>query len=235
MDLSGQASRRLTIGLFAPGCTSAIMIVWIAALLGTLKLEYKRDGVAKWLVVLVCLGFGAIIVVADSPNEIVDHRPHVTTVMTGIVVFSFAYAIQSLTQRYTIFTWPAMKIMAAGLIIFMTFGAQSNVYRGIVLNRASMINFMRAELSSKPPHSFDIVIVIISQNKGNCSVEPCGPWFGPMIQSQWHMTRPAAYNYAMATAGINPNGKTIIFTDSFPDSTDGSVVVDWRKYIRSRK
>jgi hypothetical protein len=55
------------------------------------------------------------------------------------------------------------------------------------------------------------------------------------VQGEWHLTRPAAYNYAMVTAGINPNGKAIVFTNTIPDSTDGSIVVNWRKYIRSRK
>ena len=108
----------------------------------------------KWFWALLCLCFGAIFIIADSPLRVSNHRPHIVTTFVGVYMFIGAYALRILYTSFKPFRSPYAKGIGIFLVIMTAFGAQSGLLRGIVDNRQDQIDFIRTELSMKRPGSF---------------------------------------------------------------------------------
>ena len=145
-----------------------VIFVWFTIIIGAIVTEYykshksERNGIlAKWLCSLICLGLGSFFLVADSPLEIVNHRPHMTITFVGVYIFIGAYALQFLASSYKIFNMAITKGVSIFLVIFTAFGAQANVSKGIVNIKQDQIDFIRTELFNKSPQKYTRIIVIL--------------------------------------------------------------------------
>jgi len=133
----------------------------------------------------VCLGFGALIIIADDPLKVIDHRPHITMTFVGVCIFMGAYALQVLSSSYRIFRTAFLKGLGILLVVLTAFGAQSGLQRGIVDLRQDELDFIRTELSAKSPKEYKkIVVVLPSSNL--CITEPCNKWFGEISKRLLH-------------------------------------------------
>lgn len=213
--LTPQESTRMTIGL-------VVMALWLG-LLGAAIYIQRAGGFAKWWALLTCLVFGGVVLVADSPDAIIEHRPHVVTVLSGVVIFSGAYAWSVVTRR-------RLDWLAGIFVVVTALGAQANVATAIVNLRADQLTFIRTELESRP--SYRRIVVVVPEEGGPCIAAPCSPWMGRVMQGRWHETREQRYRYALATVGIDPRSKEIVFTSEPPAAAEpGELVIDWRKFI----
>lgn len=219
------------------------MIIWFGTVIASILIELKRASrnerlaiISKWLAVLGCFGLGAVFIIADSPLEIVDHRPHILLTFSGLVIFTGAYAIEVLASRYRLFQNGHIRAITGIVILMTALGAQAGVLRNIVNIHARQIDFIRQELMAKNPDSYDTVIVILPKwNK--CITEPCGPWFGWSTDPIWELRRPGAYRYALATIGTDPTKKelTYVYYNLSTDIPPNAVVVDWNTYSKVQK
>jgi hypothetical protein len=195
----------------------------------------RRQVLSKWLAVLACLGFGAVIVISDGPLRIKEHRPHMILTFTGVFIFSIAYCLQILASKHPSLNHRVLKAVAAGVILSVAFGAQADFLRGYVDNRMEELDFMRTELMSSHPLELRNVIVVMPE-WGGCLAEPCGPWVGHVTEDNWHLLLPQAYRYALTTVGISPEGKNITFTRERPEKISSeSAIIDWKKYALARE
>jgi hypothetical protein len=216
-----------------------VMIAWAIFICWALRTEIldrtreeRRETLFKWIAVLVCLAFGALFVVADSPLASREHRPHVVMTFVGVATFTAAYSWRTLAVKYR---WLGSRIsQALGIFVvaMIVFGAQAGVVRGYVNNRAEQLDFVRTELSRAEPSAYRSIVVVLPQ-RNDCITEPCGPWAGLAVQV--HVSQPAGYRYALATLGIAPESKTITFVTQRPDITRNDVIViDWQRYASAR-
>jgi hypothetical protein len=222
---------------------SYLILLWIAFISGAIITEIWRRSAGekwqvffKWLTILVCLGFGAIFLIADSPQKIIEHRPHMTLTFTGVVIFSWAYSLQVLSSKYSFFKNNLVRALGIILVLMIAFGAQAGVLRGIVNNRMEQISYIRTELMTTNPSEYKNIIVVLPR-WGGCVTEPCGPWMGKTIGYRWHMTRKTVYRYALTTIGVPlKEKKYITFVHKKPDTIPkNSVIIDWNKYAFTRK
>jgi hypothetical protein len=214
-----------------------VMLVWAGLLLWAVITELResppqerRQIALKWLMFLVCLGFGAVFVVADAPLVSTEHRPHVVMTLTGVAVFGAAYALRVVASKYSYFRRALARSFAISFIALIAFGAQAGILRGFVNNRKAQLDFIRTELMSRDPSTYQNIIVVLPKWSG-CLTEPCGAWVGQVTEVEWQLTRPAGYRYALETTGIPSEGKNITFTKERPrEIPEGSIVIDWQKY-----
>jgi len=219
-----------------------VMVAWLSLIIGGIVTEIsksEREGrgqiLLKWLGALACLGFGAIFMVADSPLEISDLRPHMTITFVGVCIFTGAYATQVLSSSYKAFNSGFAKSSSILFIVLTAFGAQSSLLRGAVNIRENQMNFIRTELSSKSPDAYRKVVVVLDPD-GPCITEPCDLWFGNVTHGEGHQTRPERYKYALTTLGIAPESKSIVFVDDYPEQiAEDELIVDWEKYVEAQK
>jgi hypothetical protein len=121
------------------------------------------------------------------------------------------------------------------LILLNAFGAQAGTLRGFVENRIEQLDFIRGELTSADPATYDTVVVILPNWRG-CLTEPCGPWVGYSTENRVHLSQPSAYRYALATVGIAPETKQIVFSEQPPSAVPpGSILVNWQKFATARR
>lgn len=218
-----------------------VMIIWTVIILGSIFAELrgrsineKQQRLLKWFIVLICLGFAGVFLVADSPREIIEHRPHLTMTFVGIVIFSAAYSIQVLTSKYQYLRNKLTIYLGIALVMLIAFGAQAGVLRGIVNNRMEQISFIRTELSAKKPADYNDIIVVLPGWSG-CITEPCGPWMGRATSDEWHVTREGVYRYALETIDVPSERKEITFMDQKPDRIpNDSIIIDWNQYASAR-
>ena len=216
-----------------------IMIVWSGMILASLWLEIKntakdeqRETFLKWFAVACCFGLAATFIIADSPTEIIDHRPHLLLVFSGLVIFTGVYALEILTPRFIFLKSSRFKIVL-GFLVFMTaFGAQAGVLRNVVNIHMKQLDFIRTELLAKDPASYETVIVLLPVENQGCITEPCGPWLGERIENNGHLARVAVYRYALSTLGMDPLSKEIVLVEEFSDivSQDDVVIINWNTY-----
>jgi hypothetical protein len=221
-----------------------VMFIWAGVILKAILTEIKtvpapiRKNVAyKWLTVFLCLGFGALTMIADSPTATIQHRPHLTLTFTGVVIFSAAYAIKAITSHDPAVLKNPGKFCMALIVLFTAAGAQAGFLRGIVDVRADHLDFIRTELSSKPILEYSRIVVVLPDRYYDylCVTEPCGQWLGNQSEAGFHATLIGKYRYAVATMGGNPDAKNILFkAEPHGPPSANEVVVDWRKYIAAR-
>ena len=216
-----------------------IMLVWFGMIFTALWIEIKnatkderREILYKWFAVACCFSLAATFIIADSPTEIIDHRPHLLLVFSGLVIFTGAYALEILTSRFIFLKSSHFKITVGFLVLMTALGAQAGVLRNIVNIHMKQLDFIRTELLAKDPASYETVIVLLPVENQGCVTEPCGPWLGERIENNGHLARVAAYRYALSTLGIDPMEKEIIFVEEFSDivSQDNAVIIDWNIY-----
>jgi hypothetical protein len=232
----------LPLGSLKPKMAMIVMLAWLGITGGAIVTELlkcqrneKRDVWLKWFWVLVCLSFGALFIIADSPIQVTDHRPHITITFVGVYIFAGAYALQVLSSSYRILNTAVVKIFIILLVALTAFGAQSGLLRGIVDIRQAQIDFIRTELSSKSPSEYRKIVVVLPLSS-TCIAEPCEPWLGSINYGKWHETRKGRYQYALATLGIAPQSKEIVFVDSHPQQVgEDELLVDWKKYVAARE
>ena len=220
-----------------------MMLLWGVLIADTIILELKEQPPAKrgetlrkWLVVAIAMGFGMMFVLLDSPTKIIDHRPHMLLPLTGVIILTGAYAVQTLSARYKIFSNFLLNALGALLVLYIAFGAQSDLERGIVATRHAQLEFIRTMLTSRPPETFDKIIIVLPQETQICLSEPCDPWFGQIVQSRWHLQRHGIYHYIFVSEGIMPGSKEIIFIDQpLTDVPPDAVVIDWNRFVAARK
>lgn len=227
--------KRRSASMFLMLAWSVLILAAIVTEIKSSAREEKRDVLLKWLAVLGAMGFGALFIVADAPTRIIDHRPHMALLMTGIAIFSGAYSLQVLAATHRFWRSRAIQLTGALLVIFVAFGAQADVLRGIVYTRQAQIDFLRTAMMVREPAEYEKVIVILPQNDG-CVTEPCDPWFGQIVHSEWHMQRPQVYQYALATIGAQPDEKTITFVKQRPGMIpDDAILIDWNQFVDARQ
>ena len=218
------------------------IFVWLIIIIGAMVTEYyksqkseRRSILAKWLCSFGCLGFGVFFLMADSPLQIIDHRPHMTITFVGVYIFIGAYALQILASSYKIFNMTITKGVGIFLVIFTAFGAQTNVSKGIVNIKQDQIDFIRTELFDKSPQEYNKIIVVLPSSN-ICIAEPCNFWFGQVTHEGWHSTRPGRYRYALSTLGISPESKEIVFVKKHPvQIAKKELIIDWNKYVMARQ
>jgi len=216
---------------------SFVLVVWLALILASIITEVlgssadeKRQILFKWLVVLACLGFAGVFMVADSPVLIIEHRPHLTMTFVGIVIFSGAYGIQVLASEYQFLRNKSIVFLGMIFVMLTSFGAQADVLRGIVNNRMEQISFIRTELMARNPADYNNIFVVLPGWSG-CVTEPCGPWMGHATSNEWHVTREGVYRYALETIDVPSKEKEITFINQKPDQIPAdSVIIDWNQY-----
>ena len=219
------------------------MVLWFFVIVASIFVErkgVKREEnsaiLSKWLAVLFCFGLSAVFIVADSPLEIIDHRPHILLTFSGLVIFSGAYAIEVLESKFAALQRGSIQILMSLVVLATAFGAQAGVLRNIVNIHTKQIDFIRSELMAKDPDSYNSIIIILPKwNK--CITEPCGPWFGMSTDLNWHLTRPGAYRYVLATIGADPEEKEIthVYYNLSTALPPDAVVVDWNTYSKAQQ
>lgn len=221
-----------------------IMITWLGSILFSFWVEFssvikgeKREVVLKWISVVFCIGFGAVLILADSPREIIDHRPHLHLIFSGIVIFTGAYALEILTSRFAILRSSAFIGVIAFLVVMTAFGAQSGTLRNIVNTHMKQLDFIRTELFVQDPASYETIIVLLPVQNQDCITEPCGPWIGEHIENKGHLAREAAYRYTLSTLGMDSMEKKIIFVEKASEivSRENAVVIDWNIYSSTQQ
>ena len=220
-------------GLVMAGWGVLVMAAFVTEL-NRASAREKRQIMAKWLSLAVILGFAAMPIIADSPTRIIEHRPHITFVMSGVIAFSGAYSLLVLAQRFSILRSARVKFVAAFLVLMIAFGAQAGVLRGITVNRMEQLTFIRNQLMAKDPRTYQSIIVVLPNSGVRCMTEPCDPWIGQLRQSDWHLQREGVILYAMSS--LNIPKKTITFVKQAPDSIpEDAVLVDWNVFVRTRE
>lgn len=208
---------------------------WVEAT-STAKGE-RREIFYKWLAVAICIGFGAAFIMADSPREIIDHRPHLHLVLSGIIICTSVFALEMLALRFAFLESSRFKVLVGLLVLMTAFGAQAGVLRNIVNIHMKQLDFIRTELLSQDPASYATIIVLLPIENQDCITEPCGPWIGEHIENKGHLARIAAYRYALSTLGMDPMEKEIIFVENFADivSQENSILIDWNIYSSTQQ
>lgn len=222
----------------------SIMALWFGMIFGSLWIEIKstakdekREIFYKWLAVACCFGLAATFIIADSPTEIIDHRPHLLLVFLGLVLFTGVYALEILASRFALLSRSSFKAVIGFLVLMTAFGAQAGVLRNIVNIHMKQLDFIRTELLTQDPASYETVIVVLPVQNQDCITEPCGPWIGEHIENKGHLARIAAYRYALSTLGLNPMEKEIIFVEAFADivSRERAIIIDWNVYTLTQQ
>lgn len=219
-----------------------VMLLWLALILGAVLVEIKeappqdkREVIFKWLVLAFLFGIAAIFIVADSPTEIIDHRPHVLLTFVGLVIFTAAYALRVISTRIRFLQSDFAKVLAGAIVLYIALGAQAGVLRNVVYNHVEQLSFMRSQMLAKDPSSYDKVIVVLPEWYG-CVREPCGPWFGEVTEDLGHLSHVAAYHYALATIGGDEPFKKFTFRQKIPSQVPhNAVVIDWNKYVDAQR
>lgn len=221
-----------------------IMVTWFGLIFVSLWVEIKntaknerRDIFFKWVAVSFCFGLAATFIIADSPKEIIDHRPHLLLVFLGLVIFTGVYSMELLMAHFTFLRSPRFGVVV-GFLVFMTaFGAQAGVLRNIVNIHMKQLDFIRTELLSQDPASYSTIIVLLPVENQDCITEPCGPWIGEHIENKGHLAREAAYHYALSTLGMSPTEKNIVFVEKLADidSQENAIIINWSIYSSTQQ
>lgn len=221
---------------------STLAYLWLALLFVTSLAELarsekgeRRSIALKWGSVILCIGVSLLFTIADSPIQVVEHRPHMTLVPAGVVIFTAAYALL-FWSRFV--PTPVFKGVLTILVIINAFGAQSAVSKAMVDIRADQLDFIRTELLQKPLAEYDEIIVALPPlvRVTKCFVEPCDHWFGQVMGWEIHEKSADRYKYALSTLGVPPHSKKIRFVQIPPDhETANQIIIDWHRYFRSKQ
>ena len=221
-----------------------IMILWFGMIFLSIWIETKivskeerKEIFLKWFAVACCFGLAATFIIADSPAVIIDHRPHLLLVFSGLVIFTGVYALEILVSRFVFLTSSGFRVVVGFLVLMTAFGAQAGVLRSIVNVHMKQLDFIRTELLAKDPASYKTVFVLLPVENQGCITEPCGPWLGERIENNGHLARIAAYRYALSTLGMDPMEKEIIFVEKPSDivSQENAVIIDWNVYSSTQQ
>ncbi len=223
----------------------ALMILWLGLVSGCLWSELRTADreerlavLSKWLAVLACFCLAAFFVIADSPTKVVDHRPHILLTFSGLVCFVGAYALDHPALHVPFLRSRGFAAMITAGVLLVAAGAQAGVVRNLVETHKRQVDFVRSALLSEAPDSYDRVLVVMPSadetESQTCITEPCGPWFGDVIEDPWHLQTRGLYRYALATIGAIPQDKKISFVSQLPAVIPPrTVILDWNAFLRS--
>jgi len=224
--------------------SAGVMIVWMGFLLASFFVELRGKSrpefiglVMKWMSVMFCLGIAATFVIADSPGVVIDHRPHVLFLFSGLVVVTWAYAVHVLVDHIKFMQSPKLQMVVGILLLWLVVGAQSDIIRNVVLVQARQLDFIRFEMTDTNLTSYQTIIVKLPRNDTGCISEPCGPWYGVFVENKGHLAKEAVYRYTLSTLGKNPADISLVFVEypsNVPD-IEGSIVVDWNHYVATEE
>lgn len=218
---------------------TAVSFVWVATVFYAIFCEYRKPEtdrynlIIRWVLILVTIGFGVLFLVSESPLEVIYHRPHMTLVLSGLVVLIGAWAILQLSGQLLALKRGTHYILVA-YVIFSFFGAQSGVLRNIVGTRAAQLEFIKTELSSKSPSKYNEVVIVRPIENG-CKYEPCAPAIGSVVHGKYHLSREGRYKYALASLGIENSQISFTFVKQLPKQIEeNQLVIDWNKFTASK-
>ena len=195
----------------------------------------KKLVLTKWSMAVACVGFGAAVVLADSPFEVREARPHITTVLTGACIMTGGYAMLVLRAHTPIFRRRIWQAACIAVVLLTALGAQTGVLRNQVDNRADQLDFIRTELSALDPADYDRIVVVLAPQDYFALREPSDNWSGKVVHFIYHARRPERYEYALHSLGLEPGGKELLFVTDDTEVSERDLVVDWRKYLTARK
>jgi len=219
------------------------------------KLSKKlfKKTIGSWTIVTICLSFGALFVFLESPLQPTQVRPHMALTLIGVITVITTYSsficrdfLKTLINfQFKSITYIQDKnwrkfqkllgLFLASIVIFITIGAQSNTLRNIVNVRAQALGYVRVQLMAKPKDSWQKVIVV--KSKDLCVFEPCEAWMGSVIHGRW-LKNKGGYQYAMASIGIDPSNKNIMFIQAsqlMNISIQKAIIIDWNQYLQANK
>ena len=137
--------------------------------------------------------------------------------------------LQVLARTYPAPSGRVPTVLGIILISVLALGAQAGTHRGYVIDRMRLLDFIRTEVTAEDPSKYRNIVVILPESHGP---EPREFWVGRGFQDRYHMTCQGEYRYALATVGIPPESKTLMFVEGQPrDMPANAAVVDWRKYL----
>lgn len=217
------------------------MSIWSLTVLTAIYLDFKnrqqeRVNVAKkWGALFVSFGFAAVFFIADSPTQVIEHRPHMTLILSGQVILVGAWALNSLMTWLPDMSKKWLQYSVGLYVLFSLFGAQADTAKNLVQLRANQLAFIKAEISAAPEQTFDELIVVLSTVK-LCKYEPCGPWLGFVLGYKPHESALQRYRYALASLGFQPATKRITVVNNYPEKIQHNQrVIDWNKFVRSNR
>lgn len=224
--------------------STLLLVLWVFLLAAAffIELTTRSNGrnkfiAIKWVLLILCILFSGVFILADSPDQITNHRAHLLLPFNGVIVFTAAYSLKILSSKFTIMRTKAFLGLSITLIILSAFGAQRGLSQGIVETRQNQLNFVRTELSQNNPDEFDKVIVFIP--KGfiiKNRKEPNDYWFGQILPHPKRLSLKNLYIYSLHTLGIEISTKEIKFVAERPESLAANeVLIDWSKYLNLAK
>ncbi len=218
-----------------------VFAIWLALAIAAFVTEMRgradppREIVSRWLAAVVCLGFGAFVLVAASPVWVREFRSHLTLVLSACIIFIGAHSLLVLSKRYDAFDARIARGLAIALALVTAFGAQSGLLRGYVETRADQLDFIRTELMAKRPSEYNRIVVVLGPRRNFCASEPCDAYSSRVTHNWWHARRPERYRYALSTLGFDPAKKAILVVEGEFEPRPRDLVVDWDKYFRARR
>jgi hypothetical protein len=145
----------------------------------------------------------------------------------AVVFIIFMAAMQS-TQTYAYFAMVPLSFLV------LTEGKQRN-QQIFIFFALALISFIlstllyKASLEIWPEKAYSL-------GESSMAALTSSPWFGRINHVKWHETRKGRYQYALATLGIAPQSKEIVFVDSHPQQVgEDELLVDWKKYVAARE
>ena len=144
------------IGMREQNIADILMVVWMSLVAAAIYLQFRsRPGegrrlIASWLLVLVAMGLGALFLVADSPTRIIEHRPNMTLILSGLVILTGGWAMRQLAEKISVVNARRAGYVVSVYVILSLFGAQADTAKNLVNLRADQLKFIKAELSAKP-------------------------------------------------------------------------------------
>jgi hypothetical protein len=224
--------------------STVLMALWVLLLAAAFFIELiktvngrKKHVVQKWGSIILCIFISGIFILADSTNSIANHRAHLLLPLNGVIIFTAAYSLKTLSSEYKILKKKALLGLSIILIILSAFGAQRGLAQGIVDLRQNQLNFIRMELSQKNPDEFNKVIVFIPNNFIIKTIrEPSDYWFGHILPHPKRLALRNIYIYSLHTLGIEICTKEINFVNKRPESlAENELLIDWSKYLNFAK
>lgn len=219
-----------------------IMAGWVALVGVAAVLDARRSAASaretaeKWALVLVCLGLAVFPILAESPARIPPHgvRPHTSAVATGVVMVMGAWALRTISARWTQGARNLLALVVVALVATWCVGARSSQRRGLVAPGTAQLAFVRSAVAGDGPVRR---ILVVRPSRNGCVYEPCDGWSGWIAPGDFHVRTKGLPRWALALerGRIEPPPEVRVL-DRPPalPRPEGEVVVDWNEFVRAQ-